>query len=252
MFKSVLSGVFLLMFYSAFSQDNSNYSKNHVYNQGFLEDDSTRRKFFFDNMERIYYIGYEIFKLPFDACHHQTIQAEVYIDAIGMIREVNLISGAGFYSVNTQIRNTILNYAGNWEPALKDGLIAPIHTFLTFQPISPYILQLMFEKFNRNIDKQTYDFYYPLNGCEDSEFYYNKAIAAFREKNYTLAAKFFKKSLEYNKYDANARYNLGIAYVNLSKLSEACECFKLADEFGEVDAAAKLKKYCEGEIKATE
>lgn len=243
MIKSLFTIAFSLLYYVAIGQNNPSRDSVSLI-QEYVVNDIARMDFIKANIKRIFEIGEDIFDLPFDVCHHQTIEVEIFIDAIGMIREVNLISGGGYYNVNTKIWYTIFNYPGSWEPAMKDGLTVPIQTYLTFDAGSIYFMQLMFGASNRNASPIYNDFNNPLSGCENSEFYYNKAVVAFQEQKYSLAAKFFKKSLEYNKHDSNTRYNLGIAYVHLNKIPLACECFKIADEYDEPGAATKYKKYC--------
>ena len=131
MIKSLFTIAFSLLYYVAIGQNNPSRDSVSLI-QEYVVNDIARMDFIKANIKRIFEIGEDIFDLPFDVCHHQTIEVEIFIDAIGMIREVNLISGGGYYNVNTKIWYTIFNYPGSWEPAMKDGLTVPIQTYLTF------------------------------------------------------------------------------------------------------------------------
>lgn len=206
--------------------------------------DSVSAVFYAENLNRINDINLEVFNLPIDKCRIDYIIIKIYVDPIGMAQEAIILSGTGNPRIDNRIKKTVVYYPGLWKTPYWEGTAVYFTGLIVFMPSVLNMFSILQNRGLNNKLGYRSRVYGNWEACEQNEYYFNEGLKCFKKEDYKGSVKFFKKAIEYNRFDFDALYNLGISYVRRNDLIKACEWFGRGSENGDPSAEAAWEKHC--------
>lgn len=77
-----------------------------------------------------------------------------------------------------------------------------------------------------------------------SRIRYDYGVAKMQENKTLIACKYFEESIRINPLSIDALYNLGVSYIKLGRVDDACRVWEKASGLGDAEAGSLFNQFC--------